>query len=400
MPLIDLWKADKSSILKMTIEQISSIAGDGRLLDFTDCQNELRQYLSEASTDSLADYANYCLENAFTKSGQVLQDVINELGRRLEYSVENGRYQGVKNAIGFDGIWADEKDWSLVVEVKTTDAYRLSLDTVAKYRISLINEGKVSELSSVLIVVGRTDTGELEAQVRGSKHAWHFRIIGIDSLINLVRVKESADSQETIRKIRTLLTPLEYTRLDELIDVVFAATKDVEESVETSETAELEILIEQQNHNDRTPKEEIAELRNKIVLNTSNKFDESLIKKTRALYWSANHKNRLACTISKRYTTKGSAKYWYAYHPAWDGFLNEGNQSSIALGCADMDEFFLLPHDLIKNALPNLNTTENSDGSCYWHIKIIEPRLGEYYLLIPLQGENIPINEYKMRLTQ
>ena len=167
MPLIDLWKADKSSILKMTIEQIASIAGDGRLVDHSECQQELREYLSEAATNSLAAYANYCLENAFTKSGQVLQDVVNELGRRLEYTVENGRYQGIRNAIGFDGIWKDDEGRVLVIEVKTTDAYRLPLDTVANYRSALIKGGRISELSSVLIVVGRTDTGELEAQVRG-----------------------------------------------------------------------------------------------------------------------------------------------------------------------------------------------------------------------------------------
>lgn len=234
MPLVDLWKARRSSIEQMTIEQIASIAGDGKLLDNSDCQKELRQYLNEASTDSLADYATYCLENSFSKSGQILQDVVNELGRRLEYIVEDGRYQGVKNAIGFDGIWQDQSDtpWSLVVEVKTTDAYRLSLDTVAGYRNGLIESGRITGSSSVLIVVGRTETGELEAQVRGSRHAWQTRIIGVESLIQLVRVKESADRQDTVSKIRTLLSPIEYTRIDDLVGVVFATARDIEESVD------------------------------------------------------------------------------------------------------------------------------------------------------------------------
>ena len=61
MPLLNLWKADKQSILRMSIEQIVSTAGDGKLLDSSSCQDELRQYLSETSTDYLSDYANYCL---------------------------------------------------------------------------------------------------------------------------------------------------------------------------------------------------------------------------------------------------------------------------------------------------------------------------------------------------
>lgn len=128
MPLVDIWKADKSSILQMTIEQIASIAGDGKLIDGSKCQAELREYLSEALTDSLANYANYCLEKSFLKSGLVLQDVINELGRRLEYSVENGRYHGVKNQIGFGltgyGTVTISGRWSLRLKLQTPIAYR------------------------------------------------------------------------------------------------------------------------------------------------------------------------------------------------------------------------------------------------------------------------------------
>ena len=40
MPLIDLWKADQSAVMKMTIEQVVSTAGDGKLLDNSECQKE------------------------------------------------------------------------------------------------------------------------------------------------------------------------------------------------------------------------------------------------------------------------------------------------------------------------------------------------------------------------
>ena len=203
MPLKDLWRDSRSSILMMTIEQIAKISGDGSLKDNSSSQDELREYLSEVSTDSLEKYAKYCLEKSFPMSGEVLQDVVNELGRRLEYFVENGRYRGVKNAIGFDGVWTDDSQRSIVVEVKTTDVYRIQLETYAgKYKKELIQEGRISASSSVLIVVGRTETGDLEAQVRGSKYSSDVRIIGVESLIQLVRIKEASDKQETIGKIR------------------------------------------------------------------------------------------------------------------------------------------------------------------------------------------------------
>jgi hypothetical protein len=133
--------------------------------------------------------------------------------------VANGRYQGTVNQIGYDGIWVSPQGQTVVVEVKTTDAYRISLDTIAGYRDKLLKAGQIASPSSSLIIVGREDTGELEAQIRGSRHAWDMRLISADALIKLVKLKESAEGAETGVKIRSLLVPREYTRLDEMVDV-------------------------------------------------------------------------------------------------------------------------------------------------------------------------------------
>src|SRR5262249_1997157 len=108
--------------------------------------------------------------------------------------------------------------------------YRISLDTIAAYRRKLLVTNQLTASSSILIVVGRQDTGELEAQVRGSRHAWDVRLISADALIRLVLLKEESDSPETGVKIRSLLIPKEYTRLDGMIDVMFTAAKDVEDT--------------------------------------------------------------------------------------------------------------------------------------------------------------------------
>jgi len=116
----------------------------------------------------------------------VLQDLVNELGRRLDYKVTNGRYQGTSTQIGFDGIWTSPEGHTIVAEVKTTDTYRIALDSIAGYRQKLLAAKTFSEPSSILILVGRQDTGELEAQIRGSRHAWDIRLISVDALLKLV----------------------------------------------------------------------------------------------------------------------------------------------------------------------------------------------------------------------
>lgn len=40
--------------------------------------------------------------------------------------------------------------------------------------IGFAGDGKLRDGSEALIIVGRSDTGDLEAQVRGSRHAWDY----------------------------------------------------------------------------------------------------------------------------------------------------------------------------------------------------------------------------------
>src|ERR1700730_17553881 len=94
MPLLSFWKNSRDEVLKMNIEQIVASAGNGNLRDSSDASYELRDYLREVPSEFLFDYGRHCLESSFTKSGLVLQDIVNELGRRLDFEVENGLYQG------------------------------------------------------------------------------------------------------------------------------------------------------------------------------------------------------------------------------------------------------------------------------------------------------------------
>jgi hypothetical protein len=84
----------------------------------------LLTFLSQVQSSKLASYVAQCLESSFPKGGLILQDLINEFARRLDYKVVNGRYQGTSNAVGFDGVWISPEGHAVIAEVKTTDAYR------------------------------------------------------------------------------------------------------------------------------------------------------------------------------------------------------------------------------------------------------------------------------------
>jgi hypothetical protein len=406
MPLISLWKSAPDAIAQMTIQQIVGNAGNGRLLDDSDCSVELREYLRGIPSAKLERYVEQCLVSSFDRSGMVLQDLINELGRRLEYGVTDGRYQGVTNAIGFDGLWLSAEGHTIIVEVKTTDTYRISLDTIARYRDRLTETGRILGSSSVLIVVGRQDTGELEAQVRGSRHAWDIRLISADALLKLVQLKENTEGSDTGRKIRSLLTPMEYTRLDSMIDVMFTAAKDVEEAT---------ILLQEEDTLDATATTSpvpttagkgswqftdsklLQGKRDAIIEAMSARTGASYIKKSRALAWDTSHAKRFVCTLSKRYDKTPATPYWYAYHPPWHQFLQEGSDAHLLLGCMDLPFAFALPLEVLTPLLGALNTTEK-DGESYWHVKIGNSAPARYSLLLPKRSDILPIDEYRLPL--
>ena len=398
MPLLDLMRGSPTAVDKFTIEQVVNMAGNGDVRDGSDCSHELREYLLCISSDKLFKHVNHCLSSSFNSSGFVLQDVVNEMGRRLGYDVEFGLYRGTANAIGFDGVWKEPSGPEIVIEIKTTDAYRINLDTVAKYRERLIRESGISESSSILLVVGRKDTGDLEAQIRGSKHAWDTRVISAGSLINLVKIKESADEDTTITKIRSLLKPFEYTRLDNIIDIMFTATRDVEPSLELdSQDTESEAPVSDtqmpvQRH---TPPRTPDMLRKRIISSLAERERINLIAHTRAQFWTPDHDIRVACAVSKRYD--GGTNYWYAYHPQWDEFLGAGNIGYFVLGCLDKEVAYVLPHAEISGQLSSLNTTSR-DGKKYWHIHLEDDQETGMSLILRGDGKRRSIAEFEMRL--
>ncbi|WP_342106102.1 hypothetical protein [Methylobacterium sp. SI9] len=403
MPLLALWTSNPIAVGEFSIEQVVATAGDGLLRDGSVCSGELRQYLSQVPTHKIAVYVDQCLGSSLNKGGLILQDLINEIGRRLDFTVTNGRYQGVVSAIGYDGIWLSPEGHSIIAEVKTTDAYRMSLDTLAGYRDRLAAAGQVSGPSSVLIIVGRQDTGELEAQIRGSRHAWDVRLISAEALLKLVQLKENADGPETGRKIRSLLAPMEYTRLDRMIDVMFTTATDVEKL--SAGLAEPE--VEDRSDEDRTPKSSweftdstlLQRKRESIITAVGRDHGAPLIRKSRALFWSADHEVRAACTVSKRYLKRNSYPYWYAFHPQWAEFLNETKRSYFVLGCMDLKIAFAIPGKEFVSHLDGLNVTIKDDGSRYWHVHLVEKSPGSYAILLPKKSDYLRLDDYVTKVT-
>ncbi|MGD0521176.1 MAG: hypothetical protein ABSA48_07970 [Terracidiphilus sp.] len=399
-----LANSSPTEVGSFSIKQIVALCGDGRLADESLCSNQLREYFQIATPENLKKYLQTCLQEKFDGNGFVLQDIVNELGRRLEYTMENGRYRGTRksDAIGFDGLWHDTgNDHHIVVEVKTTDTYSLNLDDYSRYREKLIKAGKITDQSSILLVVGREDTGGLEASVLGSGYARMVRIVSAEALANLVILKVQSDERSdinTVGKIHDLLIPFELVKLDKIIEIAFRAAEDAKATVkeEQGEEPDSPSGVEHavMKKQDRTPPEVIAKFRSTMIESFA-RDRATLVKKSQALYWSADRKLRAVFAFSKQYEEKkGGHSYWYAYHSGWDQFLGEGAEGFYVLGCIGRNEAYALPYEWIHSRMNNLDATETEDRT-YRHVFLYSNNTGG--LALWLKGGKLdPINEFKI----
>lgn len=389
MALIDLWRSQKTEIEKKQIQQLIAIAGDGQLKDGNGASQEFREFLTNISTELIYGYANQCLETSFNNSGFALQDLINQMGERLGFDVTYGRYRGIKDQVGYDGLWKFPSGHTVIAEVKTTDAYRIDLDNIANYRKKLISEGFITEKdSSALIIVGRKDTGDLEAQIRGSRHAWDMRLIGVDALASLLILKENVEDPETLNKIHEILIPREFTKLDDIIEIVFSTAEDVKEEEIPDEDEDETIKSKLAKSPKFIPVSFHAACQERISLHLS----VLLLKKSKTAFATADNTKNVICLVSKEHNRSGNPKYWFAFHPHQKEFLEDKPGSFVAFGCGDKSRILLLPSEKFLPLLAKMNVTE-TDTRFYWHVHITRD-CNDFSLHLKKGNENIKVTDF------
>lgn len=388
MALLDIWKKTPDQLKDKQVQQLIAFAGAGKLLDGSECSQEFRSFLARVPSEELVAYADQCIASSFPESGLALQDIVNEFGSRIGAEVSSGRYRGTKNQVGFDGLWLFPNGHAIIVEVKTTDAYRIDLTTIASYRKALIEDGNISEAeSSILLIVGRQDTGDLEAQIRGSRYAWNIRIISVEALRRLMLIKEEVEDPQIIKRIHSILIPREFTRLDEIADILFSATEDIKQEVVTSENS-----VDMSEKKVKSPKFIPVAFHDDCISVIQAYLKEGLVKRSRAQYSTPDKSIIVNCAVSKEHNPESSPNYWFAFHPHQKESLQKTAKAYVAFGCGSSKRVLLIPFEIFNAWLDGMWTTQNGDRN-YWHVVIY--RKGATYFLHRKKGEKtIDVTSY------
>ena len=370
MLLIDYWNS--GALRDKNLKQIVGFAGNGALKDDDITAREFREWLAHIPLTEIRKRAEECLSGIqnFLDSGFALQDIVNQIGKRLGFAVEEGRYRGTRNAIGFDGVWKLSDGRAIVIEVKTTDAYRLDLERVVGYRRRLVERDKlVMESVSLLVIVGREDTGGLEAQIRGSRYAWDMRLISVDALLKIAELKEKLE-EPTFERIHEILIPKEFTKLDDIADLVLSAAKDsneenpIEDVVVDDDDAEIH---RQKKEGAPVSFHESCVLRAQTRIAAEGEIVSNLIRRSRTTYSTADEQCGVVCLVSKSYD-RGEGYFWFSFRTHQKEFLDGVSRPYLILGCGSDDRIYLIPG---ADFLPLLDSLPMTHGDrTYWHIHL------------------------------
>lgn len=194
-----------------TLDQILGLVGTLDDTSGTDTSRErFRTFLRESvgSTGAVRDYVEACIKNKGPQYDHALQDLVNHIGALIGFDVEFGRYKGVVNDVGHDGLWR-WNDFSIVVEVKTTDAFSIQTATVVGYADKLISKGAISNWDHAmgLYVFGRTDSQlkQLANSVMAERRTHQLRIATVDDVLSLAELVQ--DGHISAEEAVALLKP-------------------------------------------------------------------------------------------------------------------------------------------------------------------------------------------------
>ena len=190
-----------------------------------------------------------------------------------------------------------------------------------------------------------------------------------------------------------MLKPFEYTKIDKIIEVIFTATQNVEAQKEIQPSTEEVVESREVGKQARTDLELLNARRQQAVDTFATIKRVNLVRRSTTLFSDADKKLRVCCAVSKRYE-KDYQPYWYAYHPAWDTFLAEGQESFFVLACMDRQEGFAIPYSWLSANKLNLNTTDRGEKS-YWHLPITTLDSGDLALNLSKIGTKVSLAQFR-----
>ena len=209
-------------MVELTLDRIVNLAGDWT--DDSRASDQFRDIIEDeqTTTEEIEAYLHEALDGSDQHHNRALQDIINNIGRRLGFEVEYGVYQGRSDTIGYDGHWtstATEDETHLIVETKKTTAYSIDPGQAGEYMNEFTDRDDVDRSQVYgLYVIGEGDIETVAQTVFGSQYRDRMRVITAERLLDLLEIQE--DSGLRHDQVVDLLLPINAVDVGQLVGLI------------------------------------------------------------------------------------------------------------------------------------------------------------------------------------
>jgi hypothetical protein len=209
-------------MVELTLDRLVNLAGDWN--DGSRASEQFRDIIEDeqTTTEEIEAYLLEAMEGTEQYHNRALQDLVNNIGRRLGFEVEYGVYQGRSDTIGYDGHWtstATEDDTHLVVETKKTTAYAIDPGQAGEYMDELTSEEDIDRAQVYgLYVIGDGDVETVAQTVFGSQYRDRMRVITAQRLLDLLAIQE--DSGLRHDQVVDVLLPINAVNVGQLVGLI------------------------------------------------------------------------------------------------------------------------------------------------------------------------------------
>ena len=362
---------DPSQVKGKSITQIVTMLGDGKLSDAGQTALAFRDFLNNCKIEQLESFIKQMVTEP--SDGKILQDIVNTIGKKIGFEVLHGLYHGKKNAIGFDGFWS-YGDLNLMIECKTTDAYRISTKTLLTYANQLKEEKGLKLLPPILLVVGRVDTGDIEAQIRGSRADDQISVIGVESLLSLAKSAVELSGGPLADSLRNILLPRDYTRLDDLsaliTNVINEAQQTSQDQAEVEDARFVKISDKKPLSTEISAQNLTDQLRSSMIASSLNILGKLRKVSSRSKAQFATEDGEVFFFLASKRYSDTYQHFWYSIQHSWkEIWLQKGG--GLVLGLEGKRYFYIIDYETVIKWTNFLNETVKPNRQ-YWHLALKE----------------------------
>ena len=201
--------------------------------------------------------------------------------------------------------------------------------------------------------------------MRGSRHAWDIRLISVDALSRLMLLKQEMIDPQISEKVRAVLLPREFTRVDGIIELVFSAARRCQGKLALSVED-----VEEIEDESKSPRFRPVAFHQACIERIERSLEHALVARSKAIYGSAD--GSLVVFLRNLEGTCDILEFnlLVCVSPSAKGRIRRCSQGvrRVRLWLCGRDRGAAVSR--LRSLLEGMHKTILKDGRFYWHVKI------------------------------